>query len=156
MQGHRVSLHIYLHKIILYVIWILFYSWINYAIIILYLCKLRNLLTDMIFYTQVVDNVCWLIYNNIISKNTLLHEVYLFYRYQIIAIIYHLEMPPRISLDVIILGIKTIKISLQNSMNWNFEYSYVQLFLTPLISYSFIKRYFKIHQHLARHFVYYV
>ena len=31
---------------------------------------------DMIFYTQVVDNVCLLIYNNnnIISKNTLLHE----------------------------------------------------------------------------------
>ena len=44
------------------------------------MCKLRKLITDMIFYTQVVDNVCLLIYDNIISKNTLLHEVYLFYR----------------------------------------------------------------------------
>ena len=35
---------------------------------------------DGIFYTQVVDNVCLLIYNNIISKNTILLEVYLFYR----------------------------------------------------------------------------
>ena len=57
----------------------------------------------MIFYTQLVDNVCLLIYNNIISKNTLLHEVYLFYRKHIIAIIYHLELPPRISLDDIII-----------------------------------------------------
>ena len=32
----------------------------------------------MILYTQVVDNVFLLIYNNIILKNTLLNEVFLY------------------------------------------------------------------------------
>ena len=39
----------------------------------------------------------------LLQKKTLLHKVYLFYRKQIIAIIYHLELLPRISLDVIII-----------------------------------------------------